>query len=114
MTIDHKFAFGPYSIFFNLASKLRCALLFPLLLTSQVFSSGAPVPLECIVSNLSSHITIPVAITAVQKDGTLKTKIANDGQSDVSAKLDQQTQSCSTRHSMLQARDLPSRTFQDC
>ena len=34
-------------------------------------------------SNVSSHITIPEAITTVKKDGTLKTKIANDGQSHV-------------------------------
>jgi len=59
-------------------------VLFPLLLKSQVFSLRAPVPLESIASSLSSHITIPVAITTFQKDGTLKTKIANDGQSDVS------------------------------
>ena len=71
-------------LFFNFASKLRRTILFPLLLTSQVFSSRAPVRLESIVSNLSSHITIPVAITTVQKDGTWKTKIVNDGQSDVS------------------------------
>ena len=56
-------------------------------LTSQVFSSRAPVSLESIVSNLSSHITIPVAITTVQKHGTLKTKIANDSQSDVRCQL---------------------------
>ena len=59
-------------------------MLFPLLLTSQLFSSRVPVSLESIVSNLSIHITIPVAITTVQKHGTLETKIANDGQSDVS------------------------------
>ena len=83
MMIDHQFAFWPYSIFFSFASKLRFALLFTLFLTSQVFSWRAPVPLEIIVSILLSHITIPLAIT-VQKDGTLKTKIADDGQSDVS------------------------------
>ena len=75
------FALWPYS---NYASKLRYAVLFPFLLTSHVSSSRAPVPLERIVYNLSSHITIPVAITTVKKDGTFKTKIANDGQRDVS------------------------------
>jgi len=65
--------------------------IFPLLLTSQVFSSRAPVPLESIVSNLSSHIKIPVAITTVQKDGTLKTKLPVMVKA-MSAKLDQQTQ----------------------
>ena len=91
-------------------------MLFSRLLTRQVFSSRAPVSLESIVSNLSSHITIPVATTTVQKHGTLKNlpmmvKV-------MSAKLDQQTQSrmkiLFNIVSVLQARDLPSRTFQDC
>ena len=64
--------------------------------------------------HLSSHITNPAAITTAQKDGTKMPMMVKG----MSAKLQQQTQLrmevLSNMHSMLQAKDLPSRCFQAC